>query len=276
MHEVQYSFATSSVKDSFYSLVCLTVIFGLIGCSGIHRIHDDETAEFDGKITEESVSTFLASVAHRHITMIVVDSGGGEPIAGIRLGEWIDRNSVSVQVEKVCFSSCANYVFPAGARKIIVAPGIVGWHGSAEQRNFRERDKIYEGIELRAASGEGLLASEVTVLGDSKEFADFKYSQASRPRQRAFYNTLGVNEYVTRAGQEPRYLGTLWTLTADDLKAFGICNIEEPVGYANSEYLALVRKQTGFAVKRLRLDADIVEMINSEAGKAGYRIHSCD
>ena len=38
-----------------------------------------------------------------------------------------------VEVDVICFSSCADYVFPAGRARVIRADAFVGWHGNERQ-----------------------------------------------------------------------------------------------------------------------------------------------
>jgi hypothetical protein len=40
---------------------------------------------------------------------------------------------VAVEVDVMCFSSCADYVFPAGRARAIRSDAFVGWHGNERQ-----------------------------------------------------------------------------------------------------------------------------------------------
>ena len=78
-----------------------------------------------------------------NISELAITSPGGTVFWGIKIGEIVYENGWDVHVRGLCFSSCANYVFPAGRNKVIEDGGIVGWHGSARQDHFiAERNGI--------------------------------------------------------------------------------------------------------------------------------------
>lgn len=58
-----------------------------------------------------------------------MDSGGGDAEAGLAIGEFIAKANVDIEVQGICVSSCANYIFTAGRNKIL-NKGIVGYHGN--------------------------------------------------------------------------------------------------------------------------------------------------
>jgi hypothetical protein len=64
------------------------------------------------------------------LTRLVVSSSGGDTVPGRRIGQWVHDMGLMVEVEKICFSSCANYIFPAGRGRVIRADSFVGWHGN--------------------------------------------------------------------------------------------------------------------------------------------------
>lgn len=66
---------------------------------------------------------------------IIVSSEGGDVEAGMELGTWIIKNELDVEIGSYCISSCANYVFLAGKKKILNAKSLLGWHGGVLQRS---------------------------------------------------------------------------------------------------------------------------------------------
>jgi hypothetical protein len=64
------------------------------------------------------------------VTRLVVSSRGGDTVPGRRVGQWVRDMGLLVEVEKVCFSSCANYIFPAGRGRVLRSDLFVGWHGN--------------------------------------------------------------------------------------------------------------------------------------------------
>jgi hypothetical protein len=98
----------------------------------IVRVEGD-TVYFTGHISEASAQVFAATVApleRGQVTRLVVSSRGGDTVPGRRIGQWVHDMGLLVEVEKVCFSSCANYIFPAGRGRVIRADSFVGWHGN--------------------------------------------------------------------------------------------------------------------------------------------------
>lgn len=77
---------------------------------------------------------------------MVISSGGGEINAGMKMGYWVFDNQIDVVVNGMCMSSCANYIFPAGHRKIINNGSIVAWHGSALQESGMSECDIRESV----------------------------------------------------------------------------------------------------------------------------------
>jgi hypothetical protein len=264
-----------------FQTVVVSLSFLAAGCANkkqtIETITSSQTtAVFSGYITEDSVDKFLKNHTSRQLTKIILDSLGGEPIAAMRLGDWIFSKSLDVQVEKTCMSSCANYLFTAGAKKIVLTPGIVGWHGSALQKNFVDRDRIFSDIEMRLAKSEKISENESDLLGNAASYADYKYSQRSRPLQAVFYKKLQAVEYLTRAGQEPRNLRAIWTFGPTELKAFGVCGAELPSNYADEEYLKIVKEKFGISVVSLKLNTPITEMLAMEKSKLSYQFNQCE
>jgi hypothetical protein len=98
----------------------------------IVRVEGD-TVYFTGHISEASAAVLAKAVAplrRGQVTRLVVSSRGGDTVPGRRIGQWVHDMGLLVEVEKVCFSSCANYIFPAGRGRVIRADSFVGWHGN--------------------------------------------------------------------------------------------------------------------------------------------------
>lgn len=72
--------------------------------------------------------------------IIIFYSGGGLTPQALRMGLWIESMGLDVEVQSVCASSCANYLFLAGKKKIITA-GIVGFHGIPSSNSPEEMAK---------------------------------------------------------------------------------------------------------------------------------------
>src|SRR5690606_41855134 len=68
----------------------------------------------------------LYEAARRKPTELSIRSPGGPIDVGLALGEGTHQQGMDVLDEEFCFSSCADYIFTAGARKILGRNAIVG------------------------------------------------------------------------------------------------------------------------------------------------------
>jgi hypothetical protein len=76
-----------------------------------------DTLYYTGNISKASTQAFdaaVAGVAPGQLTRMVVSSGGGDTVEGRHVGRWVHRMGLVVEVDAICFSSCADYLFPAG------------------------------------------------------------------------------------------------------------------------------------------------------------------
>ncbi|WP_018624287.1 hypothetical protein [Kangiella aquimarina] len=71
-------------------------------------------------------------------TKLKISSLGGNAMEGLRLGNWVFDNKLDVIIDKVCASSCANYVFPAGKTKYLHKHSALIWHGNSYQEDINE------------------------------------------------------------------------------------------------------------------------------------------
>ena len=194
------------------------------------------TIAFTGYIDADTVTAFIAKHRAETVERIVVESEGGDVREALVLANWIVDRGLDVEVRKVCASSCANYLFAAGRRKIIEDGGIVIWHGSILQKSFRVRgDDCERRInELQHAGGE--LADRYLEALDF-ELQHCAYLASTVARQAAFFARVDVDEYVTRMGQEPHDFKAIWNVPVAVMSRMGLRDVEAPAGYASHEYL---------------------------------------
>ncbi|GHG71528.1 hypothetical protein GCM10010919_22920 [Alishewanella longhuensis] len=128
----------------------LILIFLVVGCTSLKNTDDsgpnteiyvgikNGNLIYQGRITEASNNAIfsLFNDAEFKPRRLVISTNGGEIGAGIDLGRWVKHNKLDVEVEGVCASSCANYVFPAANTKYLRKDSILIWHGSAWQSNW--------------------------------------------------------------------------------------------------------------------------------------------
>jgi hypothetical protein len=112
---------------------CATVQFFLDHPKGLWERRDAQTLAFSGIIWPGSDLDFEAAVTPQTRTLIL-DSGGGETGAAIRIAQGIRERGLDVVVTGRCASSCANYLFAAGARRTI-RDGVVAFHGGSLSLN---------------------------------------------------------------------------------------------------------------------------------------------
>ncbi|MCU0922620.1 MAG: hypothetical protein MUF16_20245 [Burkholderiaceae bacterium] len=101
----------------------------------IVRVQGD-TFYYTGNMSKASSAAFDAAVSgvrRGQLTRLVISSGGGDTVEGRHVGRWVRDMALVVEVDVICFSSCADYVFPAGRARVIRADAFVGWHGNERQ-----------------------------------------------------------------------------------------------------------------------------------------------
>jgi len=202
---------------------------------------EGDTVFFDGETSEESwqaLSLLDQKGALEPVTRMVILSPGGETVAARKIARWVQEHIEVLEVDGICFSSCANYIFPAAPRKIIRAEALVGWHGSERSGEIVslnypgisaaefERSELQEAILFDQPELEG---TEELILILNREFDVFEKTRADEKR---FFEEIKVDEKITYygllPGQYDRYLQSGrdgWTFSLADMARFGITNI---------------------------------------------------
>lgn len=181
-----------------------------------------DTLYYSGNLSAASTKVFdaaVAGIAPGQLTRMVVSSGGGDTIAGRHVGRWVQRMGLVVEVDAICFSSCADYLFPAGRARVIRADAWVGWHGNERQFDV-------------------LAARHGVPLAD--ELRRFVPANTPKPQADAFVRDLVARIAETRQDEADFYAG----LGMDD--AFAVCAVgdepEQRFGFTG-------RKGWGFSVE---------------------------
>lgn len=102
-----------------------------------------------------------AALLERHLTdnirRVVVNSAGGEAATALAMAGMVETRRLSIVVDGVCASSCANYLFAAAAQRTISAGALVLWHGAPDSSS---RSDMH--AQLRTAmTGAGASPAEV-------------------------------------------------------------------------------------------------------------------
>ena len=98
---------------------------------------------FNGTITVEAYDHLatLLDTLEKVPGRLSVTSSGGDASAGIDFGLLVHKFGLDVYVPAYCISSCANYVFTAGRKKLLEQHSFLMWHGGATQHGIAEPPK---------------------------------------------------------------------------------------------------------------------------------------
>ncbi|MCH8537198.1 MAG: hypothetical protein LAT66_05425, partial [Alkalimonas sp.] len=150
--------------------------------------------------------------------------------AGIKIGHLIHEHAIDIEVVDYCISCCANYLFTAAVHKTIHDGAMVVWHGNSQQKDFREFDQCNR----TTSSFDGMPMDQDEIDALSSPEAQLEW-QDRREREQAFFQRIGVNEFIARVGQEPVFVGD-FTMTVADMHKFGVTNVSAPSAYASAEH----------------------------------------
>lgn len=203
------------------------------------------TIEFEGSIDEQSARAFetLARLGHTH--RLVITSGGGDVASGIAMARTVFELGFDVEAPSDCHSSCANYVFPAGRRKIIGSLGAVSWHGNMAHVLYLERSEPGRWGSKSIDSARALAESE-----------------------HAFFASIGVDGFVCWfAKLDPYGAPDFYSLGVRDMEHFGISNVEinatvEAPGEAPRE-----ASRPAFAALPIQVDWDALPELRARAAR---------
>lgn len=189
-----------------------------------------DVAVYAGEIDAGRNARLFGRYADREFDRLVIDSGGGSVEAGIALGRWVHRHGLDVEVRVRCLSSCANYVFTAGRRKIIRPGAVVAWHGN--YRHLLETGLWTDEAEWRMREhGE----DEDTARREARALVERLVRLED-----AFFREIGVDGYVCWVGKMPPHaVPNYYFLSVEDMARFGIDAVEAPADYPRTDVSGL-------------------------------------
>lgn len=194
------------------------------------RVQGD-TIYYTGNLSEASSAAFDAAVAgigRGALTRIVISSGGGDTVEGRHIGRWVRDRALVVEVDVICFSSCADYVFPAGRARVIRADAFVGWHG-----NERQFDVLAARTGVSVAEQLARVPPAEVAPAARAAFVQEALQSIRRTQQdeAAFYASLGLDDAfaVCAVGdvleKRPGYAGQIgWGFSLADMARLGLPN----------------------------------------------------
>ena len=210
---------------------------------------DGSTVRYRGVLNRQSVDHFFRQIgaADEPIDTLVINSRGGETDAGRSIGLWVHEHGVTVVVDHICFSSCANYIFTAAPRKIIRSGAIVGWHGAEQQYHYiaQARGLTIEQLidEMVAQNLDQVVIrrdEDNNLVVERPELAQARYrswlvasiNDARAEQEQAFLEQIGVPVDALVYGLMPgRYDRRVappadgWTFTLEGMARLGIGNV---------------------------------------------------
>jgi len=180
---------------------------------------------YHGGLTEEA-NEMVFDLYRRQSTKpttLTVTSTGGPVHVGLELGEWVYSHRLDVKVYDLCFSSCANYVFPAGRKKLLGKDAVVGFHGGPTSE-FYDTSSIKTALQDVPEGQRERVYEEIKVSLNS-------YIEVNTERESAFYKMLGVSPKLNILGQSEQYEELRegydgWVYTPEDMMKLGLSNIE--------------------------------------------------
>lgn len=185
---------------------CATQKFAPVLVSG-------KTVVFQGLIDANAADEFASAVEQHGANRLLIASGGGHVAPALRMARLIHDRGMDVEVFGQCFSSCANYIFPAGKNKSITALGLVGWHGNMQHLLHLHR--------TGKAPVTGAWLEEVTTLA---------------AQEAEFYKSIGVDPFVTWFGKLPPYdVRDTYFLAPHDMARFGVRDVAVRADYAQTD-----------------------------------------
>ena len=214
---------------------------------------DGSQVTYAGKINADNIERFLHMVAGKPVSELIIASSGGEINAGMKMGEWVFDHQVDIVIERMCMSSCANYVFTAGRKKTINKNSIVAWHGSILQANGLSDEDLraaaIKGYELLSENDKKKIDIEELITQSIRQMRDYRATTTARQQQ--YFQKIGVDEFICRVGNDKYGAKDFFFLSAKDMATFGVLNVHAPTDYENTD-LALFR-QTGKNIDFIKL-----------------------
>lgn len=227
---------TNMLNTSRYISVLLAAIFPLIAHA------DEENDEpvtqvyiaagelhYVGPLTADANARAMAlfNAQKKKPGTLAIRSPGGDTSDGMELGAWVRQNKLAVKVLELCFSSCANYVFPAAQKKIVSNFAVVGYHGGLSSQSFGLADE--QEAELDALPVAERAQARAQLIDSIKKELSTQLEQ-----ERQYFKVIGVQQRITTLGQAASYRKLAesneqhmgWYYTIDDFAKLGVSNIQ--------------------------------------------------
>lgn len=206
-----------SVAATFWVFVTAATLVGCEGASlkwadgkfrverpAVVRLSPDAIAVV-GEIDKSTVALFR-EIAATGVQNVHLRSPGGDVVASIEIAREIHRRKMDVIVDRYCYSSCANYLFPAGRNKTVLESGALLMHGSATFRpqnvasqfpSTTDRmvaiERFLASLSLRPVEGDPFVSPTYERIRKMIGTASESHSDDARKLEEAFHVELGLN-----------------------------------------------------------------------------------
>jgi ATP-dependent protease ClpP protease subunit len=262
----------SNARSSKLIRVLIVCIILIVANSLIYNVLKNKGYWVDevtitGDITVNSYVQFKKIFDKSIVTpkKILIDSGGGDALAALAIAKIIQQHRINVEVNSLCASSCANYIFIAGNEKIIGPSAIIMFHGGPTQENMmqlsREAETFLTINKIETVKTFGEINKEGTIklmppntaesnsfhqtqqfIGLTETSSLSEHIQQLQMATQDFYSSLDVDEKIMTIGQTGNYQHIYESKKYDgfyyspnDMKKLGIQNITIKDGVWNPE-----------------------------------------
>ncbi|MGF6096940.1 hypothetical protein [Pseudomonas sp. 18175] len=207
-----------------------------------------DAVHYTGDLNTDAVAKLadLVKASNGTVAKLVIDSGGGDVNVGMDLAEIVLAAELDVIVKRLCASSCANYVFPAGKHKQVTSGAVVIWHGSPIQEGLMAGPTLED---IKFEDGAALSEKDKIALLESLRGEAIRYVEDAKVRQNALFKKIGMDDRITVMGQQLK-AAQEWTVSIKDMERFGIRNVSAADDYG----LNVPAEVTERGFKLLRLD----------------------
>lgn len=211
----------------------------------VHIVADDGIC-FYGSTSDANSSAFVDAVGgfdSDRPLVVVVRSSGGEVIAALAMAEAMVERTTTVVVQRSCFSSCANYLFLAGDRRVVMPEALLGYHGGL----YAPPEEYW--TQTRADFRTRMSDEEV----EASMAASRSYIEDGLTRQVAFLRSVGAN---------PGFFDWMQTFNAKPKdEQLALCPVEGARLYLPSEVLLAEQGVVIHANDGPKSDADLSRLL---------------
>lgn len=213
----------------------ILLIAVVCGCSTVqtHPLSiSGNTLILRGIITNQTANDFRQALTDHRIHTVQLASGGGDVESAIQIAREIHERGIDVEVVGDCFSSCANYIFPAGKTKTISGLGIVAWHGNIHHLLYLHE----KGRSL--IPKESLDSLKKTVL-----------------LEKEFFARIGVDQFICWVGKiEPFNAKNFYIMGPRDMERFGLHDVHVRSNYEKTDVSPI--KMQGIDIQYLSIKSE--------------------